>query len=100
MTKTPTPIDTSAGTAAYALAILHQADIQPRLPAGTLTGLAADLTLLGAAPASTTAPTPVTPPAAPAPTPPSLVDATASAVALITAIHAAVVGAAPSATVR
>ena len=34
-TKTSAPIDTSLGATAYQLAVLHTADLSPRLPAGT-----------------------------------------------------------------
>jgi hypothetical protein len=54
--KAPAVIDTSAGTAAYKLAILHKADVEPRMPAGTLLALAADLALLGADPNPPAAP--------------------------------------------
>ena len=97
MAKAP-PIDTSAGTAAYALAGRHQADLSPRLPAGLLTDLAADLTLLGAPPAASA--TPAAASAAPAPPAPSLEEAMGQAVTLITAIHAAIQGAKASPTVR
>jgi hypothetical protein len=98
---TTTTIDTSAGSAAYALAIQHQTDLQPRLPAATLANLAADLTLLGAAPPAPAQPAGQSPPPQPpAPAAPSLADATAAAVALITAIHAAIRGAKPSSGVR
>jgi hypothetical protein len=97
-TKTAAPIDTSAGSAAYALALQHEADLQPRLPTNTLTNLAADLTLLGDPPAPPVAPSPS--PSPPTPAPPSLADATAEAVALITAIHEAVRGAQAPAGVR
>lgn len=96
MAKTTTPIDTSAGTAAYNLATQHTADLTLRLPAGTLATLAADLTLLGANPNPPAAPAPAG--GQPAPAPLSLAEATANAVALITAIHEAILGAkAPSA---
>jgi hypothetical protein len=98
MAKTTTPIDTSAGTAAYNLAMQHAADLTPRLPAGMLATLAADLTVLGANPNPPAAPPPTAGQTAPAATPLSLVDATANAVALITGIHEAILGAkAPSA---
>ncbi len=91
-------IDTSAGTAAYALAGQHQADLAPRLPAGLITDLAADLTLLGAPPAAAAAPAAGS--AAPAPPAPSLEEAMGQAVTLITAIHAAIQGAKASPAVR
>ncbi len=100
MAKTQT-IDTSAGTAAYTLAGQHQADLTPRLPAGLLTDLAADLTLLGAPPAplaASAAPAAASP--APAPPAPSLEEAMGQAVTLITAIHAAIQGAKASPAVR
>jgi hypothetical protein len=99
-TKTAAVIDTSAGTAAYALATQNQAALQPRLPAGTLATLAEDLTLLGANPTPPAAPAPPAGQPAPAPALPTLAEATATAVALITAIHGAIQGAKPSSAVR
>ena len=92
-------VNTSIGTAAYALALAHEAVLQPRLPAGLIATLATDLVLLGAPPAGTTAPAPVTPAAA-APTPISLADATATVVALVTAIHHSIRGSKASPAVR
>lgn len=91
--KTPAAIDTSAGTTAYNLAVLHKAELDPRLPSGTVANLAADLTTLGANPT----PAPSTPAAPP---PPPLAQALAAAVTLMTAIHAAVAGAKPKSDVR
>jgi hypothetical protein len=96
--KAAAPIDTSAGTTAYKLATLHQADVEPRVPAGMIPGLAADLTLLGANPNP-----PATPPPAPGPAPaapPTLAQAMASAVAITSAIHDAIHGAKATSAVR
>jgi hypothetical protein len=94
--KTPAVVDTSAGTKAYALAGQYQAALDPRLPAGTVANLAADLATLGADPLPTPPPG-QTPPATP---PPSLAEAMATAVTLITALHEAIRGAQPKADVR
>ena len=96
---TPRMVNTSVGSAAYALAMAHEAVLQPRLPAGLIATLAADLTLLGAPPGAAAAHAPAAP-AAPAPPAVSLADATAHAVALITAIHQAVRGSKASPAVR
>jgi hypothetical protein len=88
------PVDTSAGQAAYALAIQHRAALDPRLPNGTIDDLGIDLTTLGAPPA----PVPVP---APAPVPaPSLADALHTTEALVSAIHEAVLAAKPKPDVR
>lgn len=98
MGTTPAPIDTTAGTAAYALAVQYEAALDPRLPAGTLANLAADLTTLGAAPAPTTPPPA---PTGPAPTPPpTLAQAMALTVSLVSGIRESVAGAKPAPAVR
>jgi hypothetical protein len=79
--------------------VQHQADVEPRLPAGTLPNLAADLKLLGADPNPQPAPAPAPGQPAPAP-PPTLEEAMAAAVALISAIHDAILGSKASAAVR
>jgi hypothetical protein len=94
--KSPAAIDTTAGTQAYLLATQHQAELEPRLPAGTIANLVADLTTLGAPPAPAT-PSVQQPPPTP---PPSLAQAMTAAVTLITAIHEAVRGAQPTGAVR
>jgi hypothetical protein len=102
-TKTPAPIDTTLGTAAYNLAVQYQTALNPRLPAGMIATLGADLTTLGAAPAAPAVTTPASPtpaPTTPAATPPTLAEAVASATGLITAMHAAIAGAKPNAAVR
>lgn len=76
-----TPIDTSRGSSAYALAIQHRAVIEPRLPAGTIAELAADLGTLGKDPTPPTAPSP------PPESPPSLTIALTAAANLVSAIH-------------
>jgi hypothetical protein len=96
--KAPAVIDTSAGTAAYKLGVLHKAEVEPRLPAGTLATLAADLALLGADPNPAPPPAPAAEP--PAPPPPTPAQVLADAVALITAIHDAIHGARATAAVR
>jgi len=93
--KTPVVVDTTAGTKAYALAAQYKAELDPRLPAGTVANLAADLTTLGADPLPT--PPPPTPPVTP---PPTLAEAMATAVTLITAVHAAIRGAQAKPEVR
>jgi hypothetical protein len=98
MTTPQTPIDTTVGTAAYALAVAYETALDPRLPVGTLAELAADLTTLGAAPAAATPPPAPTSPAPPAP--PTLAQAMALAVSLISGIREAVAGARPTSTVR
>lgn len=94
MVKTPAAVDTTAGTKAFALATSYKVELDPRLPAGTLANLAADLTTLGAAPIPTTEP-PVS-----APAPPSLAEAMTAATTLISAIHDAVRGAGAKSEVR
>ena len=101
MAKTTTvaaPVDTSAGSATYKLAVQYRSALDPRLPAGTIDDLAIDLTTLGAAPL------PATPPAAPpgtaAPPPPTLAEAMTEATTWITAIHAAIAATKPKAAVR
>ena len=92
------PIDTTAGTSAYALALPHRSVLDPRLPAGTIDNLAADLTTLGAAPTPPTPPaTPPSPPPAP---PPTLEDATASVVVYLTAMAEAIKGSQAKPAVR
>lgn len=91
--KAQTAFDTTAGQQAHALAVQHQAQIEPRLPTGTLADLAADLVTLGAAP------TPAQPPASPSSTP-SLPDALAAAVNLVSAVHDALLGAHAKPAVR
>src|SRR6185312_4125833 len=88
------PVDTTAGSKAYALAVQNRAQVEPRLPAGTIADLAADLTTLGAPPA----PAPAA--AAPAPAAPSLVDALATAESLLTALSSAIHATKPGASVR
>jgi len=80
--KVAAPVDTSLGQKAYALALAHRADLDPRLPSGTIDTLGADLTTLGAGPAAA-------PPPAATPTP-SLPDAVAKAESLVSAVHTAV----------
>lgn len=92
--KTPATVDTLAGTAAYTLAIEHKPQIEPRLPAGTLDNLAADLTKLGAPPGP-----PQVPPLAPL-SPPSLAEAMSAMVILLTAFHEAILGAKAKPAVR
>lgn len=91
--KKPAPIDTKPGTKAHALAVQYKADIDPRVPAGTVSNLAADLTTLGANPNPPPPPTSSTPI-------PTLAQALTTAMSLITAIHAAVLGAKPKPAVR
>ena len=90
--KTQAPVDTTAGTRAYHLAMAHAAELAPRLPSGLLDALAADLTTLGADPRPSE-------PAAP-PSPPRLSQALQVATTLITAIQGAVLGASPRPEVR
>jgi hypothetical protein len=90
--KSEAPADVTAGTRAYHLAMAHDGVLTPRLPTGLLAALAADLGLLGADPRATETPD--------APAPPSLADALTAATTLITAIHAAVLGASPKPEVR
>jgi hypothetical protein len=97
-TKAPAGPDTSAGSKAYALAIQYRPQVEPRLPAGTIDNLAADLTTLGAPPAPATPATP--PPATPAPAPPTLAEALATAANLVSAIHEAILGAKAKQDVR
>jgi hypothetical protein len=88
--------DVTAGQSAYALAVEYCAQLDPRLPAGTIKTLAADLTTLGSPPpAPTPAPTPAAPLAAttsasvaatPA-APPTLPVALSTAANLVSAIH-------------
>jgi hypothetical protein len=86
--KAQTPIDTTAGEQARALAVQYQAQLDPRLPPGTLAEFAADLATLGAPPAI---PPPSQQPAIPAP--PSLSETLAIAVNLVSALHDALRGA-------
>lgn len=95
--KTATPIDTSAGQAAYALAVPHRAALDPRLPAGMIDTLGADLETLGVVlPA---APGPAGTPA-PAPAAPSLPVAVEKLFNQVSAIHEAVAGAKATPAVR
>lgn len=103
--KTSATVDTTAGSAAYALALQHKPQIGPRLPAGTLDGLANDLTTLGAPPPPPDAPplSPGGPPPAPPPPaapPPSLADAMAAVITLLTAFHEALATAKVKPSVR
>ncbi len=93
-TKTPAVVDTTAGTKAFALATTYKSELDPRLPAGIVENLAADLTTLGAAPFPTTAVV------AEAPAPPSLAEAMTAATTLISALHDAVRGAGAKSEVR
>src|SRR5690242_9300518 len=95
----PAPVDTSKGTAAYKLLVQYKADVEPRLPAGTLADLVADLTLLGANP-SPAPPSPSPSPGPPPPPPPTLAEAMAGAIDLISGIHEAIQGAHAKADVR
>jgi hypothetical protein len=88
-------IDTTLAEQAYALAIEHRAQLDPRLPSGTIDGLGADLNTLGVSPT----PQPSAP-AAPSPQPPSLAEALKVAANLVTAIHATVLGAKAKPAVR
>src|ERR1700761_9557433 len=94
-TPAPAPVDTAPGEQAYALAVPHRALLDPRLPSGTIDTLGADLLTLGVTPPATT-PAPATP--APVVQAPTLAEALTTAANLVTAIHAAVRGAKPSAT--
>ena len=100
-TTTPAPIDTTGGTRAYALAIQYRPQVEPRLPAGMIDNLAADLTTLGAPPAAAQPAATTTPataiPAAPAPT---LAEATTAAASLVSAVHASIAGAKAKHAVR
>ncbi len=91
--KTTAPVDTTLGTQAYALAVAHEAALDPRLPAGTVANLAVDLTTLGASPAPATAPS--TTAAAP-----TLAEAMAVAVSLVSGVHEALLGAKAKPAVR
>jgi hypothetical protein len=98
MAKSPgnvATIDTTIAEQAYALAIEHRAQLDPRLPSGTIDGLGADLHTLGVSPT----PQPSAP-AEPSPQPPSLAEALAVAANLVTAIHATVLGAKAKPAVR
>lgn len=90
--KAPVTIDTTLGSRAHALAVEHAGELAPRLPAGTVETLAEDLETLGADPSPPTSDGEgtSTTPAAP---PPSLPEAMATAVTLITAVHASIRGA-------
>lgn len=88
-------IDTSVGEQAYALAIEHRAQLDPRLPPGTIDGLGADLRTLGAS----STPQPAAS-AEPSPQAPTLAEALAVAANLVTAIHATVLGAKAKPAVR
>jgi hypothetical protein len=85
-------IDVTAGQSAYGLAVEHTAQLTPRLPAGTIANLAADLTTLGFPPSQPPPPDSTKPaPATPAPAaPPSLPDALSTVANLVSAIHDAV----------
>jgi hypothetical protein len=91
-TSTTTEMDTARGAKAYALATAHQAQVEPRLPAGTLAELAADLTTLGEAPAVAQASSTTQAP--------SLAGALAVAANLVSAVHAALHGAGVKPSVR
>jgi hypothetical protein len=95
--KTATPIDTTAGQAAYALAVPHRALLDPRLPAGTIDTLGTDLQTLGAVLPASPAPAAA---AAPVPAPPSLPAAVEKLANQVSAIHAAVAGAKAAPAVR
>jgi hypothetical protein len=97
-TAKPAVVDTTAGSAAYALAVQYRAQLDPRLPAGTIDNLAADLTTLGAPPPAASPPAPAPAPAAPPA--PTLAQAVATAANLVSAIHEAVVGAKAKGPVR
>lgn len=88
-------IDTTTAEQAYALAIEHRAQLDPRLPAGTIDGLGADLHTLGVSPTPQ-----LSTPAEPSPQPPTLADALKTAANLVTAIHATVLGAKAKPAVR
>ena len=96
--------DTTAGAKAYALAVAHRPEIEPRIPAGTIHALGADLTTLGAPPSSPSSHAATAPPASPAaaaPTPtPSLAESLATLVNLVTAMHGAITAAKPTAALR
>jgi hypothetical protein len=100
MAKSPgnlAPIDTTAGEQAYALAIEHRTQLDPRLPSGTIDGLNADLRTLGVSPT----PQPSAPAEAPpSPQAPSLAEALEVAANLVTAIHETVLGARAKPAVR
>ncbi|MEP7124947.1 MAG: hypothetical protein ABJE95_28720 [Byssovorax sp.] len=85
-------IETTAGEQAYALASEHRAELDPRLPPGTIDTLRADLTTLGVSL--------ITQPAEPLAHPPSLSEALAVAANLVTAIHDTVLGAKPKPATR
>ena len=85
--------DTTAGAKAYALAVAHRPEIEPRLPAGTIRALGADLTTLGAAPSSPSSQGAAAPPAAPAGASPSLAESLTTLVNLVTAMHGAITAA-------
>ena len=94
--KTSAAVDTTAGTKAHELAVQYKTALDSRLPLGTVSNLALDLTTLGANPTPTPPPA-QTPSATP---PPTLGEAMAGAVTLITAIHEAIRGAKAKPAVR
>ena len=80
-------IDVTAGQSAYGLAVQYRPQVEPRLPAGMIADLAADLTTLGFPPP---APAPAPGTAAPIAAPPTLPAALSTAANLVSAIHGAV----------
>jgi hypothetical protein len=96
-TGTLASIAISLGEQAHALAIEHRAQLDPRLPSGTIDGLDSDLQTLGvsrAAPPSASVESP------PPPQAPSPAEALAIAVNLVTAIHDTILGARAKPAVR
>lgn len=96
--KAAAPIDTTAGSKAYSLAVQYRAQVEPRLPAGMIDNLGGDLTTLGAPPAPAQPAAPAAP--TPAPAAPTLSEALATAGNLVSAIHEAIVGAKAKAAIR
>jgi hypothetical protein len=92
-------VNTTTGSAAYALAVQYEAQIGPRLPASMIPNLAADLTTLGAPPAPATPPA-TTPPATPATPPPTLAQALTTAANLVSAIRESILGSKAKQAVR
>jgi hypothetical protein len=95
--KTAAPVDTTAALQTYTLATAHRAQLDPRLPSGTLDDLGADLTTLGA---TLPAASPPTSPSPPPPAAPSLPEAVATLANLVSAIHEAVRGSAAKPAVQ
>ena len=91
-TSVSATIDTTPGTKAYTLAVQYHTELNPRRPADTVPNLVVDLTTLGASPSPSPRPSP--------PPPPALPEAVSKTVALITAVHEAIRGAHPDASVR